>query len=51
MSKRVTEIMLDALRLELAPFGVTTTTAVTGLVKSLVHTHQDIWKIREFTIC
>jgi 1-acylglycerone phosphate reductase len=47
MSKRATEIMFDALRSELAPFGVTTTTVVTGPVKSLVHTHQDLWKLPE----
>jgi 1-acylglycerone phosphate reductase len=33
--------MFDTLRLELAPFGVTATTVVTGPVKSLVHTHDN----------
>jgi 1-acylglycerone phosphate reductase len=47
MSKRATEIMFDALRLELAPFGVTTTSVVTGPVKSLLHTHQDVWVMPE----
>jgi 1-acylglycerone phosphate reductase len=46
-SKRATEIMFDALRLELAPFGVKSVTVVTGPVKSLVHTHQDQWKVPE----
>lgn len=39
--------MFDALRLELEPFGVTTTTVVTGPVKSRVHTHQELWKLPE----
>jgi NAD(P)-dependent dehydrogenase (short-subunit alcohol dehydrogenase family) len=46
-SKRATEIIFDALRLELAPFGVKSVTVVTGPVKSLVHSHQDQWKVPE----
>jgi 1-acylglycerone phosphate reductase len=39
--------MFDALRLELAPFGVKTVTVVTGPVKSQVHTHTELWKMPE----
>jgi short-subunit dehydrogenase len=39
--------MFDALRLELEPFGVSTTTVVTGPVKSRVHTYQESWKLPE----
>ncbi|EAT81601.1 hypothetical protein SNOG_11102 [Parastagonospora nodorum SN15] len=47
MTKRSTEIMFDALRLELEPFGVTTISVVTGPVKSRVNTHQELWKLPE----
>jgi len=35
------------LRLELAPFGVTTTSVVVGPVKSLLHSDKDLWKVPE----
>lgn len=44
-AKRAAEIMFDALRLELAPFGVSVVTVVTGPVTSNVHTHTDMWKL------
>lgn len=46
-AKRATEIMFDALRLELRPFGVSVVTVVTGPVSSKVHTHTDMWKLPE----
>jgi 1-acylglycerone phosphate reductase len=46
-SKRCTEILFDALRHELAPFGVTSTTVVAGPVKSVIHSHGDSWQMPE----
>jgi 1-acylglycerone phosphate reductase len=39
--------MFDALRIEMAPFGVSVVTVVTGPVSSNIHTHTDAWKLPE----
>jgi 1-acylglycerone phosphate reductase len=39
--------MFDTLRLELAPFGVTVTSVVTGPVKSAIHTHDNLTNMPE----
>jgi 1-acylglycerone phosphate reductase len=39
--------MFDSLRLELAPFGVTTTSVIVGPVRSLLHSDKELWKLPE----